>query len=86
MVTALGAVNGGERREMPASDSVPSASRASRKCPRRAISGFRNILVHDYLGVDLDTIWQVVAKELPPLRAALLRLTARLPSVGEERD
>lgn len=31
--------------------------------PWRAISGFRNILVHDYLGVDVDVIWQVVKRE-----------------------
>lgn len=48
--------------------------------PWRAISGFRNILVHGYLGIDGDVIWQVVAAELPPLRAALLRLTAGHPN------
>ncbi|PNU21367.1 DUF86 domain-containing protein [Geothermobacter hydrogeniphilus] len=37
----------------------------------RAISGFRNILVRDYLGLDLKLIWLVVEKELPTLRAAL---------------
>ena len=25
--------------------------------PWRAISGFRNIIVHDYLGIDLDMVW-----------------------------
>lgn len=34
----------------------------------QAISGFRNILVHDYLGLDLTLIWSVVEKRLPPLR------------------
>lgn len=48
--------------------------------PWRAISGFRNILVHDYLGVDVDAIWQVVAVELAPLQAALARMQARLSS------
>ncbi|MDF1579644.1 MAG: DUF86 domain-containing protein [Desulfuromonadales bacterium] len=37
----------------------------------RAISGFRNILVHDYLGLDLKLIWLVVEKELPAVRRAL---------------
>jgi len=46
--------------------------------PWRAISGFRNILVHDYLGIDVDVIWQVVNRELPPLQAALVRMAARL--------
>lgn len=39
--------------------------------PWRQISGFRNILVHDYLGVDLDTIWSVVELELPNLEKVL---------------
>jgi len=47
--------------------------------PWRAISGFRNILVHGYLAIDVDAIWQVVSIELPPLRAALQRMTTRLP-------
>jgi uncharacterized protein with HEPN domain len=50
------------------------AQSAEAQIPWRAIAGFRNILVHDYLGLDMDTIWNVVAKELPPLRAALERL------------
>ncbi len=37
----------------------------------RAISGFRNILVHDYLGLDLETIWLVVEQDLPKLKIAL---------------
>ena len=44
--------------------------------PWRAISGFRNIIVHDYLGVDLDMVWQVVSSDLPLLQAALLRINA----------
>lgn len=37
----------------------------------RAVAGFRNILVHDYLGLDLDTIWPVIEQDLPTLKAAL---------------
>jgi uncharacterized protein with HEPN domain len=40
----------------------------------RAISGFRNILVHDYLGVDL-VIWQVIKQELPVLKKSLKALS-----------
>ena len=35
----------------------------------RSISGFRNILVHDYLGgIDLDIIWEVVDRYLLELK------------------
>ncbi|MGK7945607.1 MAG: DUF86 domain-containing protein, partial [Microcystaceae cyanobacterium] len=36
----------------------------------RNISGFRNILVHDYLGgIDLNTVWDVVENDLDDLKA-----------------
>ena len=37
----------------------------------RAICGFQNVLVHDYLGLDLETIWLVIAQDLPQLKASL---------------
>lgn len=39
------------------------------------IRGFRNILVHQYFGVDAATIRDVVEKHLPPLAQALRRTT-----------
>jgi len=42
----------------------------------RGIAGFRNVLVHEYLGVDLKRVWDVVEQDLPALRReidALLR-------------
>ncbi|WOB70094.1 HepT-like ribonuclease domain-containing protein [Microcystis aeruginosa] len=40
----------------------------------RNISGFRNILVHDYLGgIDLNTVWDVVENYLDNLREQILR-------------
>jgi len=35
------------------------------------IAGFRNALVHDYLGVDLEGIWNIVEKEIPTLKKAI---------------
>jgi len=42
----------------------------------RDISGFRSVLVHDYLGVDMDRVWEVVQRDLPDLKrkiAAILK-------------
>ena len=33
-----------------------------------AIAGFRNIVVHDYLGVDLGQVWQIIEIDLPELK------------------
>jgi len=38
------------------------------------ISGFRNVLVHDYLGVDVERIWTILLKELPILRKAIKKM------------
>jgi uncharacterized protein with HEPN domain len=47
--------------------------------PWRQLSGTRNILVHAYLGgIDEETVWETVDRDLPPLRAALVRMLARL--------
>ena len=46
--------------------------------PWRELSGFRNLIVHGYLGVDLGAIWLVVEQDLPALTAAVNRMTAHL--------
>lgn len=36
-----------------------------------AIAGFRNVLVHDYLDLDVDEVWRVVTDDLPHLDGAV---------------
>jgi uncharacterized protein with HEPN domain len=45
--------------------------------PWRELAGFRNVIVHGYLGIDLGAVWLVVEHDLPPLAAALDRMVAR---------
>jgi uncharacterized protein with HEPN domain len=37
----------------------------------RAIAGFRNVLVHDYLGINRVRIWEIVSLHLPVLGAQM---------------
>ncbi len=38
--------------------------------PWRDIGGFRNIIVHDYLGLNVSQIWNIIEKDLPHLYTA----------------
>ena len=46
--------------------------------PWRELSGFRNVIVHGYLGVDLGAVWLVVEQDLPALGEALNRMSTHL--------
>jgi uncharacterized protein with HEPN domain len=50
--------------------------------PWRDLSGFRSVIVHGYLGVDLGAVWLVVEQDLPALFAAVNRMTTHLGPQG----
>ena len=45
----------------------------------QSIAAFRNVVVHDYLGIDLEQAWVIVTQDLPSLKQAI---AAMLRDVG----
>ncbi len=48
----------------------------TRTSDRRAIAGMRDKLVHGYLGVDYEIVWDVVANKIPTLASEVERILA----------
>jgi uncharacterized protein with HEPN domain len=40
----------------------------------RIISAFRNVVVHDYLGISLERIWDIVQSDLPDLKQRITEI------------
>jgi len=40
----------------------------------KSIIGLRNVLVHDYLGVSVIRIWEIVERDLPDFKAKVLTI------------
>jgi uncharacterized protein with HEPN domain len=45
--------------------------------PWRDISDMRNKVIHDYFHVDLKVVWDVVERDLPPLRKQIEELLSK---------
>jgi uncharacterized protein with HEPN domain len=59
-------------------DLTPAVKRRHPDVPFSALAGFRNVLVHDFLGLKLELIWDVIETHLPHLQPQVSRMLADL--------
>ncbi len=59
-------------------ESTQRLSDTVKQCHREVewdrIAGFRNVIVHDYLGIDLEIVWRIIQNDLPSLKRVTLKL------------
>ena len=52
--------------------------------PWRELSGFRDVLIHQYEGVSIAEVWQIVEKNLEPLRKVIMAILPPLDELEKE--
>ena len=52
--------------------------------PWRSMAATRDVLIHNYPGVSLQQVWQIVERDLPPLKAAISDLLPPLDQLEAE--
>jgi uncharacterized protein with HEPN domain len=58
---------------------IPESVRVAQpQIPWRQIVATRNRLIHGYLGIDVDTLWSIIERDIPALIEQLQRLKKQL--------
>jgi uncharacterized protein with HEPN domain len=48
--------------------------------------GFRNVLIHDYFGIDVEAVWDTILNNIPSLQKAVLEAIEHEKAPGESGE
>ena len=60
----------------------PELKQSHPDVPWRRIAAFRDVLIHDYMGVDLNEVWNIGERELPDLKRKIETILKELEIDG----
>jgi len=64
---------------------IPEQFRAMHgEIPWRLMAGFRDVLIHDYEGVDLGRVWRIAKEDLPAVKKAMAQILPSLEQLERE--
>ena len=53
--------------------------------PWKRMTGMRDKLIHEYFGIDLEIVWEVVTNELPPIKPLIQKVVENIENETEDQ-
>ena len=70
-----------------AAKKIPNSMRAEySEIPWKRMAGMRDKLMHEYFGIDLEIVWEVIQREIPPLKPFIQKVLEDVEKETKSQD